>query len=116
MNSRYSTRIQELIRERAKTLSLTLREAVDRYVELIPNLPNNFLNRKKKRNSIARIWDGGTRDPHLSLFIRLVNSLGGAVIIRWGSTPDTEVEVEIALIPEDFDGTNWFHEDAPENE
>jgi hypothetical protein len=116
MNSRYSTRIQELIRERARTLSLTLRDAVDRYVELIPGLPNNFLNRKKKRNSIARIWDGGTRDPHLSLFIRLVNSLGGAVIIRWGATPEAEVEVEIVLFPEDFDGTNGFHEDAPENE
>jgi hypothetical protein len=106
-----------MIRERARTLSLTLREIVDRYVELIPNLPNNFLNRKKKRNSIARIWDGGTRDPHLSLFIRLVNSLGGAVIVRWDKESEQVLDVEIILIPEDFDGTNGvIYEDTPEDE
>lgn len=113
--SSYRGKVQELIRERAKALSLSLPRMVGRYLLTLPGEPNNGPNRKKKRNIIDRIWRGSTADPRLSTFIRVIQALGGQVVIRWleGERLDQQ---EIILSAEEMNGEGIADTSTPLNE
>lgn len=81
--------LQSIFRDRAKALSLGVKDVVIRAVG-----STNYHDLKAKRSTIERLFSGETIDPKLSNFLLTVRALGGDVQIVWKEGDQTQQVLE----------------------